>query len=171
MKTKATDELKEKSRLLKILKKGSKCECPCIHFIFSILQNNKQRSTIFDESTAVVSKEAATASNEDVTETSKETADVPETPQKNAIFKPKNSRVFHLPRFGCTVPFLMGLFNDLTKDGTMYMEAAEISRAVNIILKVKMDLDDGKPWNGKVEVAENLYLKLNKSGLALQHKK
>ena len=168
MKTKATDKLKEKSRLLKNLKKGSKCECPCIHFIFSILKNNKQRSTIFDESTTVVSNEAATVSNEDVTETSietgdvTETGDVPETAQKNTILKPKNSRVFHLPRFGCTVPFLMGLFNDLTKDGTMYMEAAEISRAVNIILKVKMDLADGKPWNGKVEVAENLYLKLNK---------
>ena len=163
MKTKPSDKLKEKSGFLKNKKKVTKCECPCIHFILSILKNNKQRTTISDE------RAAPTVSNE--SPTSSEATGVPETEQKNTICKAKSSRVIRLPTFGCTVPFLMALFNDLTKDGTMYMESGEISRAVNIILKAKVDLDNGKAWNGKVQVAENLYLMLNKSGLVLHHKK
>lgn len=152
MKSKPDQNLKEKSHFLKNKKKRNKAECPCIRFILSILKSKKQSTCLSTESNKSVLADKRIES-------------------ESFLKKTKKTRVIRLPRIGCTIPFLMTLFNDLSKEGTMNMEASDISRAVNIILKAKMDLDGGSPWNGKIQIAENLHLKLYKSGLVLHHKK
>lgn len=55
--------------------------------------------------------------------------------------KAAKSRIICIPKIGCTIPFLMDLLNS----GEIVMETIEIEKAVNIILKAKLDLDAGIP--------------------------
>lgn len=157
MKSEASQNLKERSKFLKTKKKRTKLECPCIRFILSILKNKRQSTTI---STSV------NETNRHETSVEVDQKIEPETTLK----KTKNSRVIRLPKIGCTIPFLMKLFNDLSNKGVMRLDVCDITRAVNIISNAKMDLDSGKAWSGKIEIAENLHLKLYKTGLVLHHK-
>lgn len=71
----------------------------------------------------------------------------------------------------CTSAFLMTVFTNLSDSGAQRMDEREIMNAVNIVSSAKKDLDQGKPWNGNVEIVKNLKLKLYKSGLVLCQKK
>ena len=146
MKSIPSSNLKEKSQILNNMKKRTKLECPCIRFILSILKHKKQTKRVPTESTMVSQK----TNNEDKNP-------VPE-PTPNVTKKP---RIIRLPKTKCIVPIL----NNLSNSGVVRMDACEIARAVDIISNVKMNLDGG--WNGKVQLAENLHLKLYKSGLVL----
>jgi len=84
--------------------------------------------------------------------------------------KTRKSRVIRLPKARCTIPFLTALFFDLSNKGIAYMKAGDVAKAANIVLNAKADLNEGKAWNGKIKIAENLYLKLYKTGLVLYHK-
>lgn len=93
-----------------------------------------------------------------------------ETESQVSLKTMNKSRIIRLPKIGCIIPFLMTLFNDLTSNGAVRMDANETARAVDIISKVKMELDGGKAWKGRIKIAENLHLKLYKTGLVLHHK-
>lgn len=82
----------------------------------------------------------------------------------------KKSRIIRLPKIGCITSNLMSIFNDLSNTGAVLLDTSEIMRAVNIVLKVQKDMDEGIPWNEKIEIVKNLYLKLYKSGLVLHLK-
>lgn len=153
MKSKPTQSLKEKSACLKM--RSAKLQCPCIRLILSILKNKKQRTTVSATSATVTHK---------ITDEDKKTESY------SIIKKAKNSRVIRLPKIRCMVSFLTNLFNELSRRGELRMDASGIARAVDIISNVKMNLDGGKAWNGKIEIAENLHLKLYKSGLVLHHR-
>lgn len=152
MKTKPTQILKEKRPFLK---KKTKLECPCIRFILSILKNKKQSTTTQTTS---------------ATETHAKKDAVKQMDPEPTLKKTKRSRVMRIPKIGCTVPFLMTLFNDLTNKGVVRMDACDISKAVNTISNIKMELDGGRAWNGNIEIAKNLHLKMYKSGLVLRLK-
>lgn len=92
--------------------------------------------------------------------------------EEEAVSGPKIKRkiqITRIPKVGSGLPFLVTFFNNFAKSGQM--DETEITRAVNITDKAKKDLDEGKQWNGPIEIAENLKLKLYKSGLVLCHKK
>jgi len=137
--------VKEKSLILK--KNKTKIGCPFVRIILSILKNS------------TTSKTHLTVHADKKMES--------ESTLKNTK---KKTRIIRLPKNGYITPFLLTLFNDLSSKGMLQMDACDITRSVNIISNAKMDLDGGKPWNGKIKIAENLHLKLYTSGLVLHLK-
>ena len=83
----------------------------------------------------------------------------------------KKSHITRIPKIGCDIPFLVTLFTSLSNTEPVTMDERGIMSAVNIVTRAKRDLDEGKKWNGTIEINENLKLKLYKSGLGLYHKK
>lgn len=143
MESTLNQKLKAKSRM-----------CPCIkRIILVILKKNKLSTVASTTSDAATNKIAENKM------------------ESEASFKTKKkSRIIRLPKKGCINPLLMTLFNDLTSKSAVNMDASETARAVDIISNVKMELDVGKAWKGPIKIAENLYLKLYKTGLVLHHK-
>lgn len=156
MESTLSQNLKAKSKISNNKKEKAKLECPCIkRFILSILKKKK------------ISGEASTTSEAATHKTDgAENKTVSEASLKNV----KKSRIIRLPKNKCIIPFLMTLFYDLSIKGAVRMDVNETARAVDIISKVKMELDGGKAWKGKIKIAENLHLKLYKTGLVLHHK-
>lgn len=137
------------------IKKKQKYQCPCISFLLSILKNKKM------------------VHRSKITETGKNKPDiVKKRNDKSLVLKTnKKSQIIRIPKIGCEIPFLVKLFTDLSNSGTVRMDESEIMIAVNITSKAKKDLDEGKKWGGNIEIAENLQLRLYKTGLVLYHKK
>lgn len=156
MESTLSQNLKAKSNISKNKKQEIKLVCPCIRrLILSTLKKKKISTVASTTSDATINKTAA-AENKTESETSLKTK--------------KKSRIIRLPKKGCIIPFLMTLFNDLSSKSAVSMDANDTARAVDIISKVKMELDGGKAWKGKIKIAENLQLKLYKTGLVLHHK-
>jgi hypothetical protein len=151
-----SQNLKAKSKISKNNKQNTRLECPCImRLILSFLKKKK------------ISNEASATSDA----TTNKTVGAENTTESKAPLKTmKKSRIIRLPKNGCIIPFLMNLFNDLTTKSVVRMDASDTARAVTIISKMKMELDSGTAWKGKIEIAENLHLKLYKTGLVLHHK-
>ena len=132
-----------------------KYQYPCIRFLLSILKNKNQVQ-------CNKSREEKTYKPEVI---------------KKSIGKVSNlksirkSHIIRIPKIGCVIPFLVTLFTNLSNTGAVQMDERGIMNAVNITAKAKKDLDEGKQWNGNIEIAENLKLKLYKSGLIIYHKK
>lgn len=82
----------------------------------------------------------------------------------------RKTKTIRLPKM-CTTECLVTLFTNLSDSGAERMDIKEIMNAVNIVISAKKDLDQGKQWNGNIEIAKNSELKLYKSGLVLVHKK
>ena len=59
------------------------------------------------------------------------------------------------------------MYTGLSEAGELPGGTVGITDAVNITSKAKKDLDEGKKWDGDIEIAENLKLKLYKKGLKL----
>lgn len=156
MKPNQSQNLKEKSTYLNNKQKKTQLECPCIRFILSILKNKNQCKDSVSTTSGIVNYKTIGANKK--------------MELQSTLKKSKKPRIVRLPKIGCTIPFLMTLFNNLSNSGEVCMETSDVASAVNLILKAKMDLDEGKAWNGKIEIAENLHLKLYKSGLVLHHK-
>lgn len=155
MDTKQNSNMKKKSTSSKIKKLNQKYQCPCISFFLSMLKNKKrvQRSKTTERG----------ASKPDI---------VNQSNVKSPVLKMnRKSHVFRIPKIGCDIPFLVKLFTDLSITGSLGMDDRTIMNAVNITSKAKKELDEGKKWNGNIEIAENLQLRLYKTGLILYHKK
>lgn len=143
------------STLSQKLKAKSKM-CPCIRrIILAILKKKK------------ISTEASTASDD---ATNKTAGAENKTESEYSFQTKKKSRLIRIQKNGNIIPFLTTLFNDLSSKSAVNMDANETARAVDIISKVKTELDVGKAWKGTIKIAENLYLKLYKTGLVLHHK-
>lgn len=156
MESTLSQNLKAKSKISKNKKEKTKRECPCIRrLILSILKKKKIGTEVLTTSDADTNK-TSSAENKTESETSLKTK--------------KKSRIIRLPKKGCIIPFLITLFNDLSSKSAVRMDANDTAKAVDVISKVKMALDSGKAWKGKVKIAENLHLKLYKTGLVLHHK-
>lgn len=89
---------------------------------------------------------------------------------KDKCFK-RIRRITPIPKNMSEIQFLTALYNGLSESGVLPGGAAGIMRAVNTTSKAKQDLDDSKQWNGDIQIAENLKLKLYKTGLVLHTKK
>ena len=176
MKSMANHKLKKQSPSSKNKKKKvtkNECPCPCIHYILTKLIKKQPSISISNKSAAEPSEATdVDISDESTTLKSQKFAAINTTriEATRTPIKVKRSRVIRIPQVGCTIPFVMKFFNNLSKEGTVPMETNEVSRMVNIISKVKKDLDEGKTWNGNVQLTKDLYLKLYKSGLVLHHK-
>ena len=120
--------------------------CPCVYFVLQNLKKKQMEAKVTDEETA--KPEAILESK-----------------------KVKNSRIHRIPKIGCIVPFIVTLLTNISDSGTVPTDVREIMKAANIIIKAKKDLDEGNPWNGDIDITENLKLKLYKSGLILYSKK
>lgn len=141
----------EASQNLKNKKTRSNLDCPCMKFFLS-----KWCTKVFTKSDNVKYNTVNT-----------------DTTKSSNLYKPKNtrnSRIIRLPKIRCSIPYLTALLNDLSNTKAVRMDADEITNAANSIFEVKADVDSGKVWNGKIQIAENLHLKLYKSGLVLHHK-
>lgn len=156
MESTLSQKLNARSKISKKINEKTKFECPCIRrMILSILKKRQ------------ISTGASTTSDTDTNKT----ASAENKTESEASLKPKKkSRIIRLPKNGSIIPFLVTLFNDLTAKNAVNMDINDTARAVNIISKVKMELDAGKSWKGTIKIAENLYLKLYKTGLVLHHK-
>lgn len=133
------------------------CACLCA-LVTNVL--NRQQKPISGKTMEKENKVKNPKNDEKLSETSLET-------KKST----KKVDIIRIPKNGCTVPFLITLFTNLTTAGVILQNNTEIMRAVNITLAAKDDLEEGKQWNGHIEIAENLKLKLYKTGLVLWHKK
>ena len=132
-----------------------KYQCPCILFYLSITKDKTQ-----EQFSKTSEKETHN------TETAKKSSG------KSTVLKiNKKSHITRIPKIGCDIPFLVTLFTSLSNTGSVTMDERGIMNAVNIVARAKKDLDEGKKWNGTIEINENLKLKLYKSGLGLYHKK
>jgi len=154
---KSTKSLKRRSNP----QKNHICRCLCARVILQQgrLSNNYRKpiSTLSNETENKVSNPI---SNRKLTGVSLET--------KKCGRKTHN--IIRIPKHGYKAPFLITLYTSLSKNGLISQDNAEIIKAVNITLKAKNDLEEGKQWNGHIEIAENLKLKLYKTGLVLYHK-
>lgn len=151
---KSKQNLNKKTTSHKNGKAKQKYQCSCIRFFISTLKNMEQvqRNETCEGETqtpAVIKIPSA------------------KTSKLKSIGK---SQIIHIPKIGCDIPFLVTLFTNLSDTGAVRMDDREIMNAVNITAKAKKDVDEGKQWNGNIEIAENLKLKLYKSGLILYHK-
>ena len=154
MKSKPTLNMNKKATSSKNKNMKQKYQCPCISFFLSLLQNKKQL-----QSSRI--SEKVTRNPESVKKASKSTV----------LKSNRKSRIVRIPKIGCDIPFLVALFTNLSNNGTVKMDERDIMKLVNITAKVKKDLDEGKKWNGNIEIAENLQLRLYKTGLILYLKK
>lgn len=155
MDTKLTLNMKKKSTLAKNKKIKQNNHCPCISFLLALLKiNNKAQRT---RNSAKGTRKSEIVKKFD---------------DKTSVVKSnRKPHIIRIPKIGCEVPFLVTLFTNLSNTGVVHMDEREIMKAVNITAKAKKDLDEGKKWNGNIEIAENLKLKLYKTGLVLYHKK
>lgn len=136
-------------------KHKSRFDCQCIwSFLSSIKTKQEQRN-----SSGTISKKETL-----MPETLEKTRDIASVAKHT-----KKIRINRIPRNGCGIELLVKLFTNLSKSGAIHMDEAEIMKASNITFKAKKDLDEGKQWNGHIQLAENLELKLYKSGLVLYH--
>lgn len=85
--------------------------------------------------------------------------------------KIRKAHITRIPKIGCTIPYLITLFNNLSSSGIIPMDERQIMSAVNVTAKTKKDLDEGIKWKGNIQITDNLKLKLYKTGLILYHKK
>lgn len=85
--------------------------------------------------------------------------------------KIRKAHITRLPKIGCTIPYLITLFNNLSSSGIIPMDERQIMNAVNVTAKTKKDLDEGIKWKGSIQISDNLKLKLYKTGLILYHKR
>lgn len=154
MKTKPSLKLKKKSLKNKNVKEISGFQS--IFVFLSDLRENEDR-----KNTAIMETKDASPR----TESNVETLGVISPPKTL-----KKSRTIRLPRIGCTIPFLITLFNGLCNSGAVCMDEGQMMQAVNIVAKAKKDFDEGLKWNGAIEISENFKLKLYKSGLVLCYK-
>lgn len=94
---------------------------------------------------------------------------------KDILLEPKedkkNPRITPIPSTANQNHFLTSLYIGLSLSGVLPGGEAGIMNAVNITLRARKDLDDGKQWNGDIQIAENVKLKLYKSGLVLYTKR
>lgn len=128
---------------------------PCILFCLSIAKDKTQAQRSKTREKETHNTETAKKSN-----------------GKSTVLKiNKKSHIIRIPKIGCDIPFLVTLFTNLSNTGSVTMDERGIMDAVNIVTKAKKDLDEGMKWNDNIEIAENLKLKLYKSGLGLYHKK
>ena len=156
MESTLSQNLKAKSKISKNKKQKTKLECPCIRRLILSILKKKNISTEASATSDAATNKTTGAENKTESEISDKTK--------------KKSRIIRLPKKGCIVPFLMTLFNNLSSKNAVRMDANDTAKAVDIISKVKMELDGGKAWKGKIKIAENLHLKLYKTGLVLHHK-
>lgn len=155
MNSKPSLNIKMKSAQPKNEKLKEKYLCSCIWFFLLNLKNSQT-----NKDTKLCAKE--TLQPEKTLESGQEAT------KSKCIRK---SHIIRIPKIGCDVPFLVTMFTNLSNIGAVRMDERAIMNAVNVITKVKKDLDEGNPWNGNIEIAENLILKLYKSGLILYNKK
>lgn len=154
MNTKSSSKLKKKSLKNKRTKKIIECQC-----IRNFLSNRQKHE---NQNYTTIKKAENTSPK---TEKTVETLAVVTPPKKL-----QKSRIIRLPKIGCTIPFLMSLFNGLCNSGAVCLDEGQMGQAVNIIAKAKQDIDEGMQWNGNIQICENIKLKLYKSGLVLFHK-
>lgn len=154
MNTKLNSNMTKKSTSPKIKKLKQKYQCPCISFFLSVLKNKKPvRSKSIERGT-------------------KKSEIVNKSSGKSSVLKiNRKSQIIRIPKIGCEIPFLVKLFTDLSNTEGVHMDEREIMNAVNITSRAKKDLDEGKKWTGNIEIAENLQIRLYKTGLILYHKK
>lgn len=145
-----------------------KYPCPCIGFFLLNLKNRQQikRSKISKNET--LKPEETLKSRHEASQTEEILESSHDAAKSKCIRK---AHIIRLPKKRCHVPLLIKLFTNLSDIGAIHMDEREIMNAVNTTVQVKKDLDAGKPWNGNIEIAENLKLKLYKSGLILYNKK
>jgi hypothetical protein len=154
MNSKLTLNLKKKLSSTKTKNIKQKHQCPCISSFLSILKDKMkvQRFKISEKETH----------NPEI---------VQKSSGKSSVLKvDRESHIIRIPKIGCDIPYLVTLFTNLSNTGAVRMGERGIMNAVNIAAKAKKDLDEGKQWNGNIEIAENLKLKLYKSGLVLYQK-
>lgn len=89
---------------------------------------------------------------------------------KDKYFKKRIRRITPIPKNISEIQFLTALYNGLSESGVLPGGADGIMRAVNTTALAKKHLDEGKQWNGDIQIAENLKLKLYKTGLVLHTK-
>lgn len=128
--------------------------CPCALFLLSKKRNKKQRDSKLKKKQTLKLIKA---------ETIKKLKDI--SPVAN---RAKRSHVTRIPENGFGT--LTSLFADLSNSGKLQLDDDELLKAVQITTQAKSDLDGGKLWNGDIEIAKNLKLKLYKSGLVLYRK-
>lgn len=65
----------------------------------------------------------------------------------------KRSHVTRIPENGFGTPSLTSLFDDLSNSGKLQLDDDELLKAVQTTALAKKDLDEGKQWNGDIELA------------------
>lgn len=159
MNTKSSLKLKKKS--LKQKKDNKKC---LIHLdcIWIFLSNLLKMEELTSGKTRTMEDEEDLSCK---SENNEETLSVMTEPKKM-----RKTRVFRLPRIGCTIPFLIKLFNNLRNSGAVSFDDGQMTQTINIVEKAKKDFDEGVKWNGNIDICENIKLKLYSSGLVLHYK-
>lgn len=179
MKSKPRSNLKEKSTFSSNKMKTSGLACPCIRFILSILKNEIQSKIISTKTDTKTQKKVNAVENPELvkiistksdTNTPKKVNAVVKTELVSPLPKTQKTRIIRIPKNGCITSFLTRWFNALSNTESLRMNKVEIAEAINVISSVKNDLDGGRAWSGSIKIAENLHLKLYKTGLVLHHK-